>query len=119
MHICFLLANSSGKKTASFSRYNHPYILCMSSKSLQSDDRLLCDIEVSCKTQSYCLKSVCNFPVSRSSVILLCKQHNWTLGTYCIQLRFNRLSNSVAVVFEIILVDREINGENDLENIMS
>ena len=75
----------------------------MSSKSLQGDGMLLCDIEISGKTQKNCLKSVCNFKVSRSSIILLCKQHNW----------------SVAVVFEVILVDSEINGENDLENIMS
>ena len=67
-------------------RYNHPHILCMSSKSLQSDDRLLCDIKISGKTRNYCLKSVCNFKVSRSSLILLCKQHNWTLGTYSIEI---------------------------------
>ena len=43
-------------------------------------------IEISGKTQNYCLKSVCNFKVSRSSVILLCKQRNCTLGTYSIEI---------------------------------
>ena len=78
----------------------------------------MCDFEISGKTQNYCLKSVCNFKVSRSSFILLCKQHNWNLGTL-IQLTLNILSISVTVAFEVILVDREINGENDLVNIMS
>ena len=48
------------------------------------DDRLLCDIEISGKTQNYRLKSVCNFKVTRFYLILLCKQHNWTLGSYSI-----------------------------------
>ena len=58
----------------------------MCSKTLQSDDRLLCDIEISGKTQTYCLKSVCNFKVTRFYLILLCKQHNWTSGTYSIEI---------------------------------
>ena len=58
-------------KKGHFSRFNHPHILRMSSKALQSDDRLVCDIEISGKTQNYCLKSVCNFKMSRSYVILL------------------------------------------------
>ena len=65
-----------------FSRYNHPHILCMCPKALQSDDRPLCDIEISGKTQNYRLKSVCNFKVTRFYLILPCKQHNWTSGTY-------------------------------------
>ena len=69
-----------------FSRYNHPHILCMCSKALQSDDRLLCDIEISGKTQNYRLKSVCNFKVTRFYLILPCKQHNWTSGTYSIEI---------------------------------
>ena len=69
-----------------FSRYNHPRILCMCSKALQSDDRVLCDIEISGKTQHYRLKSVCNFKVTRFYLILPCKQHNWTSGTYSIEI---------------------------------
>ena len=37
------------------------------------------------KTQNCFLKSVCNFEVTRFSLILLCKQHNWTLGTYSVE----------------------------------
>ena len=69
----------------SFSRYNHPHTLRMCYKALWSDDRLLCDIEISGKTQNYCLKSVCNFKVTRFYLSLLCKQHNWTSGTYFIE----------------------------------
>ena len=42
----------------------------MCSKALYSDDRLLFDIEISGKTQKYCLKSVCNFKVTRFYLIL-------------------------------------------------
>ena len=69
-----------------FSRYNHPHILCMCSNALQSDNRLKCDIEISGKTQNYRLKSVCNFKVTRFQLILPCKQHNWTSGTYSIEI---------------------------------
>ena len=41
---------------------------------------------VSGKTQTYCLKSVCNFKVTRFYLILLCKQHNWTSGTYSVEI---------------------------------
>ena len=39
---------------------------------------VICDIEISGKSQNYCLKSVCNFNVTRFYSILLCKQHNWS-----------------------------------------
>ena len=42
----------------------------MCSKALYSDDRLLFDIEISGKTQKYCLESVCNFKVTRFYLIL-------------------------------------------------
>ena len=84
MHVCCWQAHLV--KMGHFSRYNHPHNLCMCSKSLQSDDRLICDIEISGKTQNQCLKSVCNFKVTRFYLILLCKQHNWTLGTYSIEI---------------------------------
>ena len=80
IHACSLSA-SSFAKIKHFSRYNHPHILRMSSKAFKSDERLLCDIDISGKTQNYCLKSVCNFQVTRFYLILLCKQHTWTLGT--------------------------------------
>ena len=38
------------------------------------------------KTRNYCLKSVCHFEVTRFYVILLCKQHNWTLGAYSVRI---------------------------------
>ena len=47
---------------------------------------LLSDIEISGKTQNYRLKSVCNFKVTRFYLILPCKQHNWTSGTYSIEI---------------------------------
>ena len=49
-------------------------------------DRLLCDIEISGKTQNCRLKSVCNFKVTRFYLILPCKQHNWTSGVYSIEI---------------------------------
>ena len=84
-YTCSLLASSFGKKKR-FSSYNHPHILCMCSKAFYSDDRLLCDIEISGKTQNYRLKSVCNFKLTRFYLILLCKQHNWTSGIYSIEI---------------------------------
>ena len=42
------------------------------------------DIEISGKTQSYCLKSVCNFKMTRFSLILLCNNMIGLLGTYSI-----------------------------------
>ena len=85
IHAFSLTASSLGIKKH-FSRYNHPHIFCMCSKALQSDDRLPCDIEISGKTQNYRLKSVSNFKVTRLYFILLCKQHNWTWGTKCIEI---------------------------------
>ena len=82
-----------------FSRYNHPHILCMCSKALQSDDRLLCDIEISGKTQNYRLKSVCNFKVTRFYLILTCKQHNWTSGTSSIEIYTRSYENRVRQTF--------------------
>ena len=97
MHVCCWQAHLV--KMGHFSRYNHPHILCMCSKSLQSDDRLICDIEISAKTQNQCLKSVCNFKVTRFYLILLCKQHNWTLGTYSIEIitHKSQMRNSIFV----------------------
>ena len=71
-------------KKKHFSRYNLPQIFFMCSKALWSNDTLLCNIEISGKTQNYRLKSVCSFKVTRFYLILLCKQHNWTSGTYSI-----------------------------------
>ena len=72
-----------------FFRCNHSHILCMCSKALQSDDRLLCEIEISGKAQHYHLKSLCNFKV---------KQHNWTSGTYSIEIIINQLvKHNIAV----------------------
>ena len=99
MHV-FLLASSLGKK-GRFSRYNYPHILCICSKALQSDDRLLCDIEISGKTQNYHLESVCNFRVTRVYLILPCKQHYWTPGTYSIEISTwsyeNRVNKHVVI----------------------
>ena len=69
-----------------FSRYKQPQVLCMCSKAWQSDDRLLCDIEISGKTQNYGRKRVCNSKVTRFYLILRCKQHNWTSGSYSIEI---------------------------------
>ena len=41
---------------------------------------------VGTKIQNYCLKSVCHFKVTRFYLILLYKQHNWTLGTYSVEI---------------------------------
>ena len=80
----FLLASSFGKK-GHFPRYSHPHIItCALSHYRDGDDRLLCDIEISGKTQNSRLKSVCHFKVTRFYLTLLCKQHNWTLGSYSI-----------------------------------
>ena len=87
MHVLCQRADLLSKKH--FSSYNHPHILCMCSKALQSDDRLQCDIEISGKTQHHHLKSVCNFKV---------KQHNWTSGTYSIEIIINQLvKHNIAV----------------------
>ena len=87
IHACSLSASSFGKITH-FSRYNYPHILRTCFKALYSDDRLLiwCHIEISGKTNNYCVKSVCNFNVTRFYLILLCKQHTWTSGTYSIEI---------------------------------
>ena len=50
-----------------------------------------CDIEISGKTQNYRLKSVCNFKVIRFYLILLCKQNNWTLDTYSVEIIYKIL----------------------------
>ena len=49
MHVFFRRAHLVKKD---FSRYKHPRVLCMCFKALESDDRLLCDIdhEISDKT---------------------------------------------------------------------
>ena len=75
----------------------------MCSKALQSDDRLLCDIEISGKTQNYRLKSVCNFKVTRFYLILPCNQHNWTSGTYSIEISTWSCENRVSKHFVIFL----------------
>ena len=101
MHILSRRADLLNKKH--FSRYNHSHILCMCSKTLYSDDRLLCDIEISGKTQNYRLKSVCNFKVTRFYLILPCKQHNWTSGTYSIEMFTWSHENRVGKHFSIFL----------------
>ena len=69
----------------------------MCSKALQSDDMLLCDIEISGKTENYRLKSVCNFKVTRFFLTLPCKQHNWTSGTYSIEIILDRNHKGVSL----------------------
>ena len=98
IHACSLSASSCGKKKR-FSRYNLPQILFMCSKALWSNDRLLCYIEISGKTQNYRLKSVCSFKVTRFYLILLCKQHNWTSGTYSIEISTWSYENRVSKFF--------------------
>ena len=70
-------------------------------KALWSDDRLLCDIEISGKTQNYRLKSVCNFKLTRFYLILPCKQYYWTPGTYSIEISTwsyeNRVNKHVVI----------------------
>ena len=69
----------------------------------QSDDRLLCDIEISGKTQNYRLKSVCNFKVTQFYLILLCKQYNWTSDTKSIEISSWSCENWVSKLFVIFL----------------
>ena len=96
MHVLCRRADLVKKEHSSW--YDHPHILCICSKALQSDDRLLCDIEISGKTQNYHLESVCNFRVTRVYLILPCKQHNWTSGTYSIEMIINQLvKHNIAV----------------------
>ena len=101
MHVPYRPADLPNKKH--FSRYNHPHILYMCSKALRSDGRLLCDIEISGKTQNYRLKSVCNFKVTRFYLILPCKQHNWTSGTYSIEISTWSYEKRVSKHFVIFL----------------
>ena len=54
---------------------------------------VICDIEISGKSQNYCLKSVCNFNVTRFYSILLCRNHNWTLSIYSIGVMKTGLAN--------------------------
>ena len=78
-------------KKKHFSRYILILFACALLKALQSDDKLLCDIEISGKTQNHRLKSVWNFKVTRFYLILPCKQNNWTSGTYSIEIIINML----------------------------
>ena len=57
----------------------------------------------SLKTKNYCLKSVCNFKVTRFYLILLWKQHNWTSGTYSFEISTWSYENRVSKHFVIFL----------------
>ena len=69
MHACSLSASSFGKKKSTFPGIIILIFHHMCFKSLHRDDRLLCDIEISGKTQNYCPKSDCNFKVTRFYVV--------------------------------------------------
>ena len=65
MHACSLSASSFGKKNTFLGIIILIFFASALLKSFWRDDRLLCDNEISSKTQNYCLKSVCNFKLTR------------------------------------------------------
>ena len=78
-----------------FSRYNHPHILRMCSNHHREMMSSTSDIEISGKTQNYCLKSVCNFKVTRFSLSLFCNNIIGLLGTYSIEIYLSYIFNSL------------------------